>query len=74
MMLKTGDVVTANLVGYNRDKSERATLLVLNRRNSRLLTALIVPRKVADASFKYTTLIARKDLEEGDIEHEGFWN
>ena len=72
MMLKTGDVVTADLAGHDRDKSERATLLVLNRRNSRLLTALIVPRKVADASFKYATLITRKDLEEGNIEHEGF--
>jgi CDP-6-deoxy-D-xylo-4-hexulose-3-dehydrase len=72
MMLKTGDVVTADLAGYDRGMSEKATFLVLNRRNSRLLTALIVPRKVADASFKYTTLITRKDLEEGNIEYEGF--
>lgn len=70
-MLNTGDVVTADLTGYGYDISEKATLLVLDRRNSKLLTALIVPKMAADASFEYATSISRVDLEEGDIEYEG---
>ena len=70
-MLNTGDIVTADLTGYGYDISEKATLLVLDRRNSKLLTALIVPKMASDASFEYATSISRADLEEGDIEYEG---
>lgn len=70
-MVNTGDVVTADLTGYRYPISEKAILLVLDGRHSKLLTALIVPKMAADASFKYATSITRADLEEGDIEHDG---
>jgi CDP-6-deoxy-D-xylo-4-hexulose-3-dehydrase len=70
-MLNTGDVVTADLAGYGYDVSEEATLLVLDRRNSKLLTALIVPKVASDDSFEYATLISKADLKEGNIEYEG---
>ena len=70
-MLNTGDVVTADLAGYGYDVSEEATLLVLDRRNSKLLTALIVPKVASDDSFEYATLIRKADLKEGNIEYEG---
>jgi CDP-6-deoxy-D-xylo-4-hexulose-3-dehydrase len=70
-MLNTGDVVTVDLAGYGYDVSEEATLLVLDRRNSKLLTALIVPKVASDDSFEYATLISKADLKEGNIEYEG---
>ena len=70
-MLNTGDVVTADLAGYGYDVSEEATLLVLDRRNSKLLTALIVPKVASDDSFEYATLISKADLKEGNIEYDG---
>jgi len=70
-MLNTGDVVTADLAGYGYDTSEKAMLLVLDKRNLRLLTALIVPKRASDDSYEYATSMSKADLEEGDIEYEG---
>ena len=70
-MLNTGDLVTAGVTGYGYGISGKATLLILDSRNSKLLTALIVPKMVAEASLEYAAPISRKDLKEGDIEYEG---
>jgi CDP-6-deoxy-D-xylo-4-hexulose-3-dehydrase len=70
-MLNKGDITTKNLVGYGHDVYEKATFLVLDRRNSELLTALIIPKMAAEVSFRYATSISRADLEEGNVEFEG---
>jgi len=70
-MLSTGDIVAADLTGHGFNISGKATLLVLDRRNSKLSAIPIVPKMAAGKSFEFMTSISKADLREGSVECEG---